>query len=179
MLSHIEAWTEERPLLPALRNSGRFLTIPLRLDLTFDCANCDSLFIEICLKSSKLIVGVINKPDYVIFLDFLQYLSSTLSVISDEMKTCYLMGDFNLNLLSHLSDPHVRDFLNLFYFHDFITCIGLPTRIKTDKHTSVSLIIDNILQTIFLNYQLRCSYDWPFWSLSSFPKKYPFPCRLA
>ena len=30
MLSHIAAWTQGRPLLPALRNSGRFLTIPLR-----------------------------------------------------------------------------------------------------------------------------------------------------
>ena len=30
MLSHITAWTKGRPLLPALRNSGRFLTIPLR-----------------------------------------------------------------------------------------------------------------------------------------------------
>ena len=29
MLSHIAAWTEGRPLLPALRKSGRFLTIPL------------------------------------------------------------------------------------------------------------------------------------------------------
>ena len=29
VLSHITAWTQERPLLPALRNSGRFLTIPL------------------------------------------------------------------------------------------------------------------------------------------------------
>ena len=33
MLSHITAWTQERPLLPALRNSGRFLTIPLILNL--------------------------------------------------------------------------------------------------------------------------------------------------
>ena len=31
MLSHIAAWTQGRPLLPALRNSGRFLTIPLTL----------------------------------------------------------------------------------------------------------------------------------------------------
>ena len=29
MLSHITAWTKGRPLLPTLRNSGRFLTIPL------------------------------------------------------------------------------------------------------------------------------------------------------
>ena len=29
VLSHITAWTQGRPLLPALRNSGRFLTIPL------------------------------------------------------------------------------------------------------------------------------------------------------
>ena len=31
MFSHITAWTQGRPLLPALRNSGRFLTIPLIL----------------------------------------------------------------------------------------------------------------------------------------------------
>ena len=29
-VSHITAWSQGRPLLPALRNSGRFLTIPLR-----------------------------------------------------------------------------------------------------------------------------------------------------
>ena len=29
VLSHITAWTQGRPLLPALGNSGRFLTIPL------------------------------------------------------------------------------------------------------------------------------------------------------
>ena len=29
VLSHITVWTQGRPLLPALRNSGRFLTIPL------------------------------------------------------------------------------------------------------------------------------------------------------
>ena len=31
MLSHITAWTQGRSLLLALRNSGRFLTIPLNL----------------------------------------------------------------------------------------------------------------------------------------------------
>ena len=30
MLSHIAAWTQGRPLLPAFCNSGRFLAIPLR-----------------------------------------------------------------------------------------------------------------------------------------------------
>ena len=30
VLSQITAWTQGRPLLPALCNSGRFLTIPLR-----------------------------------------------------------------------------------------------------------------------------------------------------
>ena len=29
MLSHIAAWTQGWPMLPAIRNSGRFLTIPL------------------------------------------------------------------------------------------------------------------------------------------------------
>ena len=116
-----------------------------RPDLTLDCADCDSLFIEISIDSSKFIVGIIYKPDYVVFSDFHQQLTKTLNTISSEKKTCYLLGDFNLNLLAHMSDSQVRDFINLFYSHDYIPCIDRPTRIKTNKHghTSVSLI-DNI-----------------------------------
>ena len=85
----------------------------------------------------------------VIFFYFIQQLSLTRSTISDEKKTYYLMGDFNWNLLSRLSDSHVRDFINLFYSHDFIPCIDRPTRIKTNKHDHTST--NNISESFFIN----------------------------
>ena len=44
MLSHITAWIQGRPLLPASRNSGRFLTIPLLMTKT-----CSVLWINCTL----------------------------------------------------------------------------------------------------------------------------------
>ena len=116
-----------------------------RPDLSLDCTDCDSLFIEVSNNSSNFIVGIVYKPEYVIYNDFSQQLNRTLHAISSEKKPCYLMGDFNLDLLKHETCPRVSDFINLFYSHDFIPCIDRPTRIKTNKngHTSISLI-DNI-----------------------------------
>ena len=45
MLSHITAWTQGRPLLPALRNSARFLTIPLTHKILYYI-----VFLYICNK---------------------------------------------------------------------------------------------------------------------------------
>jgi len=116
-----------------------------RPDLSIICDNCDSLFIEISHNSEKIIIGVVYKPEYVIYPNFLEQLSKTLDCVSNEKNSCYIMGDFNIDLLKQAKDPKVPLFLNLLYSHDFIPCITRPTRIKTDStgRTTVSLI-DNI-----------------------------------
>ena len=53
MLSHIKAWTQGRPLLPALRNSGRFLTIPLRVCWGYSLAMCTSQYCNVTVFCSK------------------------------------------------------------------------------------------------------------------------------
>ena len=116
-----------------------------RNDLSIDCADCDSLFIEVSLNSSKTIIGVVYKPEYVDYNEFLLHLGNTLNIISNEKKSCYLMGDFNLNLLAHETSSKVSDFINLFYSHDFIPCIDRPTRIKHNQNGTISAtLIDNI-----------------------------------
>ena len=115
----------------------------LRPDLRLDCLHCDSLFIETS-GPYNTIVGIIYKPDYVNQNDFISQLENTLSSISNENKRCYIMGDFNLDLLKCDTRPEVNDFINLLYSYNFFPTIDRPTRVRvTPQGHSISLI-DNI-----------------------------------
>ena len=57
-----------------------------RHDLVFNCIDCDSLFVEITLNSSKVIIGIVYKPEYVVFNDFHAQLGAVLNKISSEKK---------------------------------------------------------------------------------------------
>ena len=61
--------------------------------------------------------------------------------ISKEKKECYIMGDYNIDLLKDDSDRPTHDYLDLIYSHCLIPSILFPTRI-TEKSAT---IIDNIL----------------------------------
>jgi exonuclease III len=60
----------------------------------------ESLFIEINNSIGKnIIVGVIYRPPNQDVTSFLTSYNELLSKITKENKTCYIMGDFNLNVL--------------------------------------------------------------------------------
>ena len=65
--------------------------------------------------------------------------------ISKENKICYLMGDFNLNLLNYDVHTLTGEFLDGIYSNSFIPLITQPTRITA--HTST--LIDNIFTNKF------------------------------
>jgi len=116
-----------------------------RNDLILDCDHCDSVFIEINSKSSNIIVGIVYKPEYVVFDDFINQLSRTLDTISNEKKTCYLMGDFNIDLLKYDNSPKVKQFVNLFFSHDYFPCIDRPSRVSHNHFGDICFsLIDNI-----------------------------------
>ena len=61
-----------------------------RNDLKLDCNHCDSVFVEVNHKSQNIIIGIMYKPEYVIFDDFRNQLSKILDIITREKKKCYL-----------------------------------------------------------------------------------------
>lgn len=73
---------------------------------------------------------------------FNDYLYDTLSKISNEKKHCFILGDYNIDLLSSGSS----DFLNTVSSCGFYYTITRPTRI-TDHSAS---LIDNILTNVAL-----------------------------
>ena len=88
------------------------LNFKLRCDLDFLESNvAESLFIEIVKPQGKNIVtGVIYRPPNHNVDEFLTMTNELLSKISKENKICYLMGDFNLNLMNHQSHSATGEF---------------------------------------------------------------------
>ena len=83
-------------------------------------------------------MGVIYRPPNTDVNLFIHNFDELLGKISRENKICYLLGDFNLNLISR--DSTTGMFLDGLYSNSFIPRITCPTRITS--HTAT--LIDNI-----------------------------------
>lgn len=114
------------------------------LSAELDTTNTESIFIEIpsCqqFNGKSILIGCIYRPpdsDHNTFIDALQ---STLELISKESKLCFLLGDYNINLLKCDLSQTV-DFLNAIHSFNFFPLITKPSRITSSSAT----LIDNIL----------------------------------
>ena len=126
------------------------LEYKIRDDLCFDNAlTVESLFVEIVNPEGKnTIVGVMYRPPSQNIADFISKLNTLIGIISSENKNCYIMGDFNLNLLNQHFHQFTNEFLDIMYANTFFPLITLPTRITSHFAT----LIDNIFTNDFDNY---------------------------
>lgn len=112
-----------------------------RTDLSVFNANIESYFIEVVHSNSKnLIIAVICRPPSQSCVDFIIDLNNILEKVGRENKTCYFLGDFNLNLLDVHFDQHVNSFLEMVFSHSYAPLITKATRIVQSSST----LIDNI-----------------------------------
>ena len=101
----------------------------------------ESIFIEIKTRNNgNIIVGELYRPPNANPVEFVELLHDLLSNNYFTNKTCFVMGDFNINLLNCNDNPLCQDFLNLMLSKSFIPLTRKPTRI-TDV---ASTLIDNI-----------------------------------
>lgn len=120
------------------------LNYKLRPDLIIDEIS-DSLFIQITNdKMKNIIIGVIYKPPDEDVQKFNENLEKCLKIITKERRPCFLMGDFNINLLKQNIHSPTKHFIDTLLTHGFFPLINKPTRITTDSIT----LIDNILTNV-------------------------------
>ena len=93
------------------------------------------------LQKKNIIIGVIYRPPNSNFNLFENEINKILSKTDKENKICYLMGDFNIDLLKSESCDFARRFLEQLLSSSYISLILKPTRIT--QHTAT--LIDNIL----------------------------------
>ena len=107
-----------------------------RPDLSFDDIDvAESLFIDISRPHGKNIIGgVIYRPPNQSVGDFMSKHNDLLAKIFRENKICFILGDFNLNLINLQHHQNTGEFLDGLDSNMFFPMITRPTRITS--HTA-------------------------------------------
>ena len=104
----------------------------------------ESIFIEIdkdqLNTKQNVIIGSVYRPPGAEIKTFHEKLKLILEVVTRENKLCYLMGDYNIDLLNCQSHILTGDFFDLMSSYSFIPLISRPTRVTNNTAT----LIDNI-----------------------------------
>ena len=58
-------------------------------------------------------------------------------------KTCFLVGDLNLNLIDYQSTVKVRDFVNWIFQHILVPIVDEPIRVTKSNATLIDYTIPN------------------------------------
>ena len=117
------------------------LQFKLRKEISLE--QSESLFLEIINSKNNIIIGLIYRPPHGSAISFCEDLDKCLHTITGESKQLYLMGDFNIDLLSQ-SNYH-DTLLHTTYSNSCYPHINKPTRIDGQSST----LIDNIFSNIF------------------------------
>ena len=99
-------------------------------------------------SDKNIIIGTIYRREHGSCQKFLEALEKSLSTICSENKICYLMGDFNLNLINH-DNCNVKRLLDCTFSQYFFPVITKPTRIA--KNTAGEIKSQTLLDVIFTN----------------------------
>ena len=110
----------------------------------------ECFFIEIELNGVRIHIGIIYRTPDADVKNFYDYLVNILESLKPHNQSCYLMGDYNIDLLKHFSHNPTSGFLDLMFSNSFIPLINKPTRVT---HTTATLL-DNIYTNIYINIYL-------------------------
>ena len=120
------------------------LTFNIRHDLSISNANIDAPCVEIINKKSKyILINTQYRQTAGNFNEFEAYLNTFLANSKPTDKTCFLVGDLNLNLIDYQSNVKVRNFVNLMFQHSLVPIVSKPTRVTKNNATLIDYIITN------------------------------------
>ena len=85
----------------------------VRTDLSINLENSiEAQFIELNHNPNNILIGVIYRPPNEHYKLFEDNLSDVLQLINRENKKCFLMGDFNIDLLKYNINDNTNNFIN-------------------------------------------------------------------
>ena len=120
------------------------LTFNIRHDLRVSNANIKALCVEIIKKKTKnILINTQYRQPAGNVSEFEAYLNTFLAKSKTTDKTCFLVGNLNLNLIDYRSNAKVRNFVNLIFQHSFVPIVNKPTRVTKNNATLIDYIITN------------------------------------
>ena len=105
----------------------------------------ETLFIEIDIaKNKNIVIGVIYRPPQSNPRDFITHIQEMLSFLTQNENPCFILGDFNINLLNSHSNPIPQEFLEALLSNSFAPLIVKPTRLTGLSATLIDNIFTNV-----------------------------------
>ena len=108
----------------------------------------ECMFIEVDIDSSKKIIGIVYRPPNSCVENFTFLLNNVIESLQINNKSCWIMGDFNIDLMKNDTHKQTTDFINMMFTNALIPLINKPTRITSHSAT----IIDNIFSNKYENH---------------------------
>ena len=130
------------------------ISFKARNDLGIFDDNMESIFVEITSVPSsnfKPVIGVVYRPPNTNLELFIEHMSLILNKVKSENKPCYLLGDFNVNLINAESHHGTKEFLDLMYSNSFYPLIHQATRLTSYSSTLIDNVFCNILSSKHLS----------------------------
>ena len=98
---------------------------------------------------NDVVISVIHRPPDTDINSFVAIITDILSVIKAERNTCYLLGDFNINLINVSNHIPTAEFLEVMYSHAFTPLITKPIRVTSNTATLIDNIFTNSSRNSF------------------------------
>ena len=120
------------------------LNFKLRLDLSINSFDVESLSIELlCKKKKNTLISVLYRPPKGLLEPLDKFFNEIFNKTKKSNKNFHISGDFNLNVLDHDNCKKIQSFLNLLYQNSMISIISKPTRVTRKSATAIDHIITN------------------------------------
>ena len=127
-----------------IRNDLKYMS---RYDLEYFDGEMESLFIEIDKNvfnlSLDVVVAVIYGMPNTFMEIFNDRMSDIMNIVQRERKSCYFLGDLNIDLLRYESHQSTAAFLDTLYSYNVFPLITKPTRVTRESVTLTDHVLTN------------------------------------
>ena len=128
---------------------GRDYDYTEKPEMTVMTEYLECIFVEVACVSNKtkqnILIGVVYRPPNTDMTRFTEHITQIIKSMKTDKKQCYIMGDFNINLLNYDTHQETRDYVDTMFSNACIPLISRPTRITPTTATLIDNIYSNDL----------------------------------
>ena len=114
----------------------------------------ECVFVEVMSQTRKhkrkILVGIVYRPPNTSISAFTEQITNIVRTLRIENNQCYIMGDFNINLLNYDHHMETHDYVAAVFSNCLIPQITKPTRITPTTATLIDIDIF-IVTTLLVN----------------------------
>ena len=94
-------------------------------------------------QKNIMLIGVVYRSPKTDMTRFTEHITHIIKSVKTDKNQCYIMGNFNINLLNYDTQQETRDYVDTRFSNACIPLISRPTRITPTTATLIDTIYSN------------------------------------